>query len=652
MISQKTIDEVIDTARIEDVVGDFVGLKRRGSNMIGLCPFHNEKTPSFNVSPSKGIFKCFGCGQAGNSVKFIMELEKLSYPETIKYLAKKYNIQVEEDEQPVEFKQEQFERESMYLLNQWVLEYFQEQMLHTEEGQSVALSYFKERGFTLETIETFALGFHPPGYSVLYDAAIKAGYKPEFLFKTGLAIEKDGKGIDRFRGRVMFPIRQQSGKVLGFGGRILGNDKKIAKYLNSPESEVYHKSSVLYGLFEAKKAISNEDEALLVEGYTDVISLHQAGLKNVVASSGTSLTVDQIKLLRRYTENIVMLYDGDSAGIKATFRGLDMILEQGLHVKIVSLPEGEDPDSFAKANTADYLKDYIRREAKDFIAYKTSVLKEEADGDPIKIASMIREVVHSLALIPDQVLRSVYLKDCAERLDTDEQTLIFELNRQIKDNQKKAYSREVKDNHEVHLPESLEEEIAQIKQLPDLGAAMPQEMDVVRILILYANNIVPFEGKTEEGEDADLLYRIGDIILHELNEDELFPEDPVNLRIFNFFAQAAENEFPKDVFFLHHQDEEVSQRAINLTSSPHLLSENWKEKHQIFISSESDLSKKMILTAVYSYKLRRVQNMLKELNEALSGEQADDEMNASLERYMGLQNAKLELAKQLSYVIL
>jgi DNA primase len=652
MISQKTIDEVIDTARIEDVVGDFVALKRRGSNMIGLCPFHNEKTPSFNVSPSKGIFKCFGCGQAGNSVKFIMELEKLSYPETIKFLAKKYNIQVEEDEQPAEFKQDQLEREAMYLLNQWVLEYFQEQMLNTEEGQNIALSYFKERGFTDETIETFALGFHPPGYSVLYDAALKAGYKPEFLFKTGLAIEKEGKGIDRFRGRVMFPIRQQSGKVLGFGGRILGNDKKIAKYLNSPESEVYHKSSVLYGLFEAKKAISNQDEALLVEGYTDVISLHQAGLKNVVASSGTSLTVDQIRLLRRYTENIVMLYDGDSAGVKATFRGLDMILEQGLHVKIVSLPHGEDPDSFAKANTADYLKDYIRREAKDFIAYKTSVLKDEAAGDPIKIASMIREVVHSLALIPDQVLRSVYLKDCAERLETDEQTLIFELNRQIKDNQKKAYNREIQENSELQLPESLENEIAQIQTQPDLGAALPQEMDVLRILILYANNIVPFEGKTEEGEDADLLYRIGDIILHELSEDELFPEDPVNLKIFNCFANAAETEFPEEVFFLHHQDEEISQRAINLTSSPHTLSENWKDKHQIFISSESDLSKKMILTAVYSYKLRRVQNMLKEINNTLSGGQAEEQMNASLERYMGLQNAKLELAKQLSYVIL
>ncbi|MEX1187662.1 MAG: DNA primase [Bacteroidia bacterium] len=650
MISQKTIDEVMDTARIEEVVGDFVSLKKRGSSMIGLCPFHNEKTPSFNVSPAKGIFKCFGCGEAGNSVKFVMELEKLSYPETIKFLAKKYNIQVEEDEQPAEFRQDQLERESMYLLNQWVLEYFQDQMLNTEEGQSIALSYFKERGFTADIIDAFALGYHPPGYSVLYDAALKAGYKPEFLFKTGLAIEKDGKGIDRFRGRVMFPIRQPSGKVIGFGGRILGNDKKIAKYLNSPESEIYHKSAVLYGLFEAKKAISNEDEALLVEGYTDVISLHQAGVKNVVASSGTSLTEDQIRLLRRYTNNVVMLYDGDAAGIKATFRGLDMILQQGLNVKIVSLPVGEDPDSFAKVNTADYLKDYIRREAKDFISYKTSVLKEEAAGDPIKIAGMIREVVHSLALIPDLVLRSVYLKECADKLDTDEQTLISEMNRQIAENQKKTFKRESSEIQEVKIPENLESEIAQIHaQAP--ANAMPQEMDVIRILLLYANETVLLDTDNEEGENIEVACRIGDVIKHELTTDELYPEESVNLRIFNYFAEVGESAFPLESFFLHHSDQEIAKRAINLTSSPHLLSENWRDKHHIFITSESDIGKKMILTAVYSFKLRRVQNILKTIRDSFSNAMEEDEMNASLERYKGLDKAKMELAKQLSYVI-
>ncbi|MCB0819186.1 MAG: DNA primase, partial [Bacteroidetes bacterium] len=332
MISRKSIDDVMLAARIDEVVGDFVSLKRRGSNMIGLCPFHNEKTPSFNVSPSKGIFKCFGCGQAGDSVKFVMELEKLSYPEAIRYLARKYSIDLEETEQNSEQKQEQMDRESMHLLNEWVMKFFEEQMLSTDEGKTIALSYFRERGFSDQTIETFALGYHPPQAGILYNSAVKAGYNPEFLIKTGLVIEKDGQHFDRFRGRVMFPIRSAAGKVIGFGGRILENDKKIAKYLNSPESEIYHKSSVLYGLYESRKGISREDLAILVEGYTDVISLHQAGIDYVVASSGTSLTTDQIRLIKRYTSNITMIYDGDPAGMKATFRGLDMLLEQGMNV--------------------------------------------------------------------------------------------------------------------------------------------------------------------------------------------------------------------------------------------------------------------------------------------------------------------------------
>lgn len=649
MISQKTIEEVFETARIEEVVGDFVSLKKRGTNWIGLCPFHNEKTPSFNVSPSKGIYKCFGCGEAGNSVKFVMELEKLSFPESIKYLAKKYAINVEEDEQAPEFKEEQQERESMYLLNQWAMDFFRKQMFETDEGQAIALSYFKERGFKQETIETFGLGYHPNGFGEFYKQATKAGYKEEFLLKTGLVIEKDGNHFDRFKGRVMFPIRQPSGKVIGFGGRILGDNKKIAKYLNSPESEIYHKSSVLYGLYEARKAISSENEALLVEGYTDVISLHQTGLKNAVASSGTSLTTDQIRLLRRYTENVVMIYDGDSAGVKATFRGMDMIIEQGLNVKIVSLPEGEDPDSFAKANTADFLKDYIRREAQNFISYKTSVLKEEAQGDPIKIAEMIREVVHSLALIPDQVLRSVYLKDCAVKLDTDEQTLIFELNRQIRENQKKA-SRAIT-NHsepeEIHQPE---EQVVDIKT--DLhNEALDQENELIRILIQYANDIVLLDNESiEEGEDEFIRCRIGDAVKYYLGEDELYPQEKVNAKIFNYFLENDEEDFPSEAFFFKHEDDEISQRAINLTSSQHHLSENWKDKHQIFITTERDINKKMLLTAIYSFKFRRLQVILSEIDRKLSGDLEENQWMELVEDKRRLLPAKLALAKQLSYV--
>lgn len=666
MISRTTIDQVMDSMRIEDVVGDYVSLKRRGSNLLGLCPFHNEKTPSFNVSPSKGIFKCFGCGQAGNSIKFLMELEKFSYPETIKYLAKKYNINVEEDEQPDEVKQEMHERESMLLVNQWASSFFQEQMWETEQGQTIALSYFRERGFTDETIREFGLGFHPDGYTLLADAAKKAGYNLTYLAKTGLSIEKDGRYFDRFRDRVMFPIRNSSGKTIGFGGRILGNDKKVAKYLNSPESDVYHKSSVLYGLFEARKAISNEDEAILVEGYTDVISLHQAGIKNAVASSGTSLTTDQIRLIRRYTQNVTILFDGDSAGIKASFRGLDMLLEQGLNVKIIPLPEGEDPDSFARANSTAFLKEHIRREAQDFISFKTSVLQEEAAGDPIKTAGMIREVVHSLALIPDPILRSLFLKECSVKLDIDEQTLIFEMNRQIKDNQQKAYTARTPnpspqvspfggdlppdappDDYEYTENGTENQTLNSFHSIP----ALPQENDIIRILIQFANSPVIYHETNAEGEREDHAYRVGDILLHEIVSDELLPMEPVNLRIFNCFTDENLEDFPGESFFLHHEDAEISSRAIELTTTQHSLSDHWRERHAIFISNEEDLTRKMVLSAVYSFKFRRVEGMLAAINQRLRHDVSDEDLMIYLEEVQGLQKAKLELARQLSYVI-
>jgi DNA primase len=666
MISRTTIDQVMDTMRIEDVVGDYVSLKRRGSNMLGLCPFHNEKTPSFNVSPQKGIFKCFGCGQAGNSIKFLMELEKFSYPETIKYLAKKYSINVEEDEQPDDVRQEIQERESMLLANQWAASFFQEQMWDTDLGQTVALSYFRERGFTDETIKEFGLGFHPEGYTLLADAAKKAGYNLNYFAKTGLSIEKDGRYFDRFRNRVMFPIRNTSGKVIGFGGRILGNDKKVAKYLNSPESDVYHKSSVLYGLYEAKKAISNEDEAILVEGYTDVISLHQAGIQNAVASSGTSLTTEQIRLIRRYTQNVTILFDGDSAGIKASFRGLDMILEQGLNVKIIPLPKGEDPDSFARGNSTAFIKEHIRREAKDFISFKTSVLKDEAAGDPIKTAGMIREIVHSLAIIPDPILRSLYLKECSLKLDMDEQTLIFEMNRQIKDNQQKAYKSSSQSSGYSSAPNandfpqdvppddyeySGDGSITETANTFVHSTALAQENDIIRILIQFSNNAVIYHETNEEGEREDHVYRVGDILLNELVSDELYPLDQVNMRIFNSFVEAGQEDFPVESFFLHNDDQEIANRAIELTTTQHTLSLHWRERHQIHITNEEDLTRKMVLSAAYSFKFRRVEGMLNDVNQKLRHELPEEIMMKYVEECMGLQQAKLELARQLSYVI-
>lgn len=653
MISRRTIDNVMETARIEEVVGDFVVLKRRGSNLLGLCPFHNEKTPSFNVSPARGIFKCFGCGQAGNSVRFVMEHEKLSYPEAIRYLAKKYHIELEEEGTSDEVKQEMLERESLLLVNQWAATYFAEQLWETENGQAVALSYFRERGFSDETIRKFQLGFHPDAWSVFTDAATQAGYNIAYLIKTGLTIEKEGRHFDRFRNRVMFPIHNLSGKVIGFGGRILSNDKKQAKYLNSPESEVYHKSAVLYGIHLARKAMMAHDACLLVEGYTDVISLHQAGIENVVASSGTSLTTEQVRVIQRYTKNVTILYDGDPAGIKASFRGIDMILEQGMNVKIVLFPDGEDPDSFARSNSPLFVSEFIRSEARDFIAFKTAILQEEAQGDPIKTAEMIREIIHSLALVPDPILRSLYVKECASRLDMNEQTLINELNRQVRGNRQKKEKAESRQEAEDLPPEDLfTDDTAAGKRdaLPEEYAAQAQEADLVRILIRYANEEIAFQGMNQDNRPVDIRMRVGDFMLHELVSDNLEPSNPAYKRIFDLLLDTGENPYPAESWYLHHEDPQVSLTAINLTSNPYALSGHWREKHGIFITSEEDLLRKTVFEAVYTFKLRRVIQLLNETRRILS-DLNDDELLAALERYQHLEKAKMALAGQLSYVI-
>ncbi|MBL4667710.1 MAG: DNA primase, partial [Flavobacteriales bacterium] len=397
MIPKQTIDEIFDAAIIEDVVGDFVPLKKRGANYLGNCPFHNEKTPSFTVSPAKGIYKCFGCGKAGNSVNFIMEHEHYSYPEALRFLANKFNIEIEEEELSPEQKDAADERESLYIVSNYAAKYFHKQLLDSDEGKAIGLSYFLERGFREDIIETFQLGYNPDGWTAFTDEAEKAGHNLKYLDKSGLTIVKGDKKFDRFKGRVMFPIHNLSGRVLGFGGRILQANDKAAKYLNSPESEIYHKSKVLYGIYTAKKAISKENICYLVEGYTDVISLYQSGVENVVSSSGTSLTEGQIRLVKRFTPNITILYDGDAAGIKASFRGIDMILQEGMNVRVVLFPDGEDPDSYAKAHTTEELKDYITTNAQDFIRFKTSVLIKDVGNDPIKKAELIKDIVASIA---------------------------------------------------------------------------------------------------------------------------------------------------------------------------------------------------------------------------------------------------------------
>ena len=662
MISPRTIEQVTDAARIEEVVGDFVALKRRGSSMQGLCPFHNEKTPSFNVSPARGIYKCFGCGKAGNSVRFIMDHEKLSYPEAIRYLAKKYQINIEEENQTEEVKEELRERESMLLLNEWAATHM-ESLLHEDEtGRAVGLSYFKERGFTEDTIRKFRLGFLPDQWSHLTDSAIREGYQKEFLVKTGLSIEReDGRMFDRFKNRVMFPIQNLSGRVIGFGGRILTNDKKQAKYLNSPESEVYHKSAVLYGIYHSRKSISELDEALLVEGYTDVISLHQAGIENVVASSGTSLTNEQVRMLRRYTENVTILYDGDAAGIKASFRGLDMILEQGLNVKIVLFPDGEDPDSFARKNSPVFIKDYIKSEARNFIEFKTSILAEEAGSDPIRKAGMIREIIGSLALIPDPVLRSLYLKECSSRLGMDEQTLIFELNKQIKSKQERRPPSTFVESSSSPVPfDAPPDDLfgpdgpsePQIKQ--DVSGDYrldAQEKDLIRILVKYANQLIYFDELNEEGEKVEYAHRVGDFILSELEADQLLPENPAYLKLYQYFLARSQEDYPEDPELLNHPDEMISTTVIDLTTDKYVLSDLWKNHHQIFITMESDLLKKGVLEAVYTFKLRHVVLMKKALDDELSrlGNDDGERMDEILEEIKLLQSAKDEFSKRLNY---
>ena len=487
MISRSTIDTVFETARVEEVIGDFVQLKKSGSNFKGLSPFTDERSPSFMVSPVKQIWKDFSSGKGGNAVTFLMEHEHFTYPEAIKYLAKKYGIEIEEIAQTDEQKQQADARESLYLVNEYATGYFHNNLLKTETGKAIGLSYFKERGFTQQTIEKFKLGYSLDGWSAFTDLAIKKGYKLEFLEQTGLSIVKQEKQFDRFKARVMFPILSMSGRTLGFGGRILTSDKKAAKYLNSPESDVYHKSKVLYGIYNAKQSIAKEDNCYLVEGYTDVIQFAQRGISNVVSSSGTALTPEQIRLVNRLTQNITVLFDGDAAGLRASIRGVDLILEQGMNVKICTFPEGEDPDSFAKNNTLDVLQSYLLENAKDFISFKASLLVKEANNDPIKKADTIRDMVVSISKIPDTIKREVYIKECARIMDISEQvlfnTLAQILQKEAKDVSKKAAPTQQAFN--VITPKS--QPTTKIDELFEL------ERKIIEILLLYGNSKEDFE---------------------------------------------------------------------------------------------------------------------------------------------------------------
>jgi DNA primase len=545
VISKNTIDKVYDQMRVEEVIGDFVQLKRAGSNYKGLSPFSNERTPSFMVSPVKQIWKDFSSGKGGNAIAFLMEHEHYTYPEAIRYLAKKYHIEIEETQQSTEEKAQADERESLYIVSEYAQQYFQDTLFNTEAGKAIGMTYFKERGFTEETIQKFRLGFSPDEWTAFTDNALAKGYQLEFLEKTGLTIVNGDRKFDRFKGRVMFPIHSMSGRVLGFGGRILTNDKKQAKYLNSPESEIYHKSKVLYGIFFAKQAIAKADNCYLVEGYTDVIQMHQKGIENVVASSGTALTQDQIRLIHRLTPNITVLYDGDAAGLRASIRGVDLILEQGMNVKVCTFPDGDDPDSFARKTAYEDLVLYLENNATDFIRFKASLLMQEAQNDPIKKAETIRDMVESISKIPDLIKREVYVRECATIMDISEQVLFSTLAQILK-----------KDFYEGQKVERKQKAAMQVVQTPEeaqkrtINRLEVLEYDLIKNLLLYGNRecvftdtiLVEEEDGTLKEQQIQQTLKVYEKIFLELQEDEIELANPDFKQIYELLmGKLSEN---------------------------------------------------------------------------------------------------------------
>ena len=632
MISKATIDTVFETARVEEVIGDFVNLKRAGSNFKGLSPFSEERSPSFMVSPAKGIWKDFSSGKGGNSVAFLMEHEQFTYPEAIRYLAKKYNIEIEETEQTDEEKANTDIRESMYLVSEFAKTYFHNTLLNSEEGKAIGYSYFKERGFTNETIKKFALGYSPEAWDAFTKEALGKGYKLEFLESTGLTIPKDDRPFDRFKGRVMFPIQSMSGRVLGFGGRILTNDKKAAKYLNSPESDIYHKSKVLYGIYHAKQSIAKLDNCYLVEGYTDVIQFNQAGIENVVSSSGTALSSDQIRLINRLTKNITMLFDGDAAGLRASIRGIDLILEEGMNVKVCTFPDGEDPDSFAKKTAHDDLVLYLENNAKDFIQFKASLLMNEAKNDPIKKADLIRDMVVSISKIPDRIQREIYIQECSRIMDISEQVLQSTL-AQLTQKEVAEVGKKQK-----HPDNSGQKAFEVVKNENPVGTEKVNilyrlERKIIEILLLYGNKEEEFEDtflKTnEEGEIATFTekkeYKVYQRIYLSLQEDEVELANPLFRDIFNnlitYFHQ--QKNFNLEQYLMHLEPDFAQEVTDILMEEERLVLHDW-EGQNIFPKSKNDTIAQNVSETILTLRWYLVGMIIEELKNAVLSESNSD----------------------------
>jgi DNA primase len=652
LISRSTIDKVFETARVEEVIGDFVQLKKSGSNFKGLSPFSDERTPSFMVSPVKQIWKDFSSGKGGTVVSFLMEHEHFTYPEAIKYLAKKYNIEVEETEQSNEEKEKANERESLYLINEFANTYFQETMLSSDQGQAIGLSYFKERGFVKETISKFQLGYSLDEWQAFTDTALSEGYQLEYLEKTGLTIVKEDKKFDRFKGRVMFPIHSMSGRVLGFGGRILKTDKKAAKYLNSPESDVYHKSKILYGIYHAKQSIAKEDICYLVEGYTDVIQFHQTGIKNVVASSGTALTPEQIRLINRLTKNITVLFDGDAAGTRASLRGIDLILEQGMNVKVCSFPQGEDPDSFAKQNTFEELALFLEENAKDFIQFKASLLFEESKNDPIKKAETVRDIVNSIAKIPDQIKKEIYIQECAKIMDISE-SVLFSTLAQINKKDSQEINRQYKQNQRAFDVIKQQE-----KQAKKVDIQYELERKIIEILLLYGDKNEKFEDLVlKENEEGELTLepviheaKVFEKIYLDLQEDEMeFTND--NFRSLYYTIIDTLNQKPqfhlKD--FVNQVEPEIASEITTiLMNDERYQLADWERKN-IFPKEKQHTIGQLVSETILSLRCFLIDQKVNGFKEDTI--EAKDNGRAILEDVLNYSNLKMLLSRKLNRVL-
>jgi DNA primase len=629
MINRSTIDQVFETARLEEVIGEFVHLKKAGSNFKGLSPFVDEKTPSFMVSPVKQIWKDFSTGKGGNVISFLMEHEHYSYPEAIRYLAKKYNIEIEETEQTDEQKQMQSARESMYLVSEYARDYFHKILTENPKGKAIGYSYFQERGFTDEIIKKFELGYALDEWTAFTDEALKNKFQLEFLEKTGLTIVKETKKFDRFKGRVLFPIHSMSGRVLGFGGRILKIDKKAAKYLNSPESEIYHKSKILYGIYHAKQSIAKEDNCYLVEGYTDVISFYQSGVENTVASSGTALTSDQIRLVSRLTNNITVLFDGDAAGIRASIRGIDLILEQGMNVKVVAFPDGEDPDSFAKSVSTEELKVYLKENAQDFIQFKVSLLLKDAADDPVKKAGLIREIVQSIAKIPSAIQREVYVQECASIMQISEKVLFGEL-AQIRTKNEREDTRHPQQRKSLQIVQTDEPKLIKVNQLNIL------EKHLIEILLLYGNSETEFidfvEEENEEGEFHLVKHKFTntvskEIYLH-LQDDEMeFSNTTFKSIYYDIIHQLNQDERISIEKLVNHEDPNISMTVSDLLMNDerYLLSD-WVGKN-IYVKSKERQLPELVMKAIYNIRRVLIEEKILEIkNQILESENRREDL--------------------------